>query len=214
MILYGFARSSASFRVRIALNLKGLAYEQRSVHLRKGDQFGADYAKLNPQQQVPTLVTARGEALVQSPAILEWLEEAYPYPPLLPKDPAGRARVRALAALVGCDIHPIDNLRVLKYLQQVLQVTEGQFEDWFNHWIRLGFTGLERMLAESPATGRFCHGDAPGLADCYLVPQMFNAGRYKLDLAPFPTIRRIHAECMTLPAFDRAQWKNQPDWEP
>jgi maleylpyruvate isomerase len=214
MILYGFARSSASFRVRIALNLKGLAYEQRSVHLRKGDQFGADYAKLNPQQQVPTLVTERGETLVQSPAILEWLEEAYPYPPLLPKDPSGRARVRALAALVGCDIHPIDNLRVLKYLQQVLQVTEGQFEDWFNHWIRLGFTGLERMLAESPATGRFCHGDAPGLADCYLVPQMFNAGRFKLDLAPFPTIRRIHAECMKHPAFDRAQWKNQPDWEP
>lgn len=213
MILYGYARSSASFRVRIALNLKGLAYEQRSVHLRKGDQFGADYAKVNPQQQVPSLVTDRGAVLVQSPAILEWLDEAYPYPPLLPKHPAGRARVRALAAAIGCDIHPIDNLRVLKYLQQVLQVTEGQFEDWFNHWIRLGFTAVERMLAESGETGRFCHGDAPGLADCYLVPQMFNAGRYKLDLAPFPTIRRIHAECMKLPEFDRAQWKNQPDWD-
>jgi maleylpyruvate isomerase len=213
MILYSFHRSSASFRTRIALNLKAIPYEQRAIHLRKGEQFASAYAKLNPQDQVPTLVNDRGDVLVQSPAILEYLEETHPFPPLLPKDPVERARVRALAMVVGADIHPIDNLRVLNYLQKVLQVSEGQFEDWFNHWIALGFKGLEAMLAGHPQTGKFCHGDTPTLADVYLVPQVFNSLRFKLNLAPYPTIRRIHETCMQHPAFDKAQPKNQPDAE-
>jgi maleylacetoacetate isomerase len=213
MLYYGYFRSSASFRLRIALNLKGLAYEFKSIHLRKGDQFQSAYTKFNPQEQVPTLITDKGDVLVQSPAILEYLEEVYPAPPLLPKDPIERARVRALAMVVGCDIHPIDNLRVLTYLQKSLQVSEGQFEDWFNHWIALGFRGLEAMLAGHPKTGKFCHGDAPGLADVYLVPQVFNSFRFKLPLAPYPTIQRIFDNCMKLPAFDAAQPKNQPDFE-
>jgi maleylpyruvate isomerase len=214
MLYYGYFRSSASFRLRIALNLKGVAYEFKSIHLRKGDQFQDRYTKLNPQEQVPTLVTDRGDVLVQSPAILEWLEETHPAPPLLPADPIERARVRALAMAVGCDIHPIDNLRVLTYLQKALQVTEGQFEDWFNHWISLGFRGLEAMLAGHPKTGTYSHGDAPTLADVYLVPQVFNSFRFKLPLAPYPTIKRIFDNCMKLPAFDQAQPKNQPDFEP
>jgi maleylpyruvate isomerase len=214
MYYYGYFRCSASFRVRIALNLKGLDYQLKSIHLRKGHQFAPDYVKLNPQEQVPTLVTDKGEHLVQSPAILEWLEETHPSPPLLPKDAAERARVRALAMVVGCDIHPIDNLRVLTYLQKVLQVSEGQFEDWFNHWIALGFRGLEAMLAGHPNTGTYCHGETPSLADVYLVPQVFNSFRYKLPLAPYPNVKRVFDTCMKLPAFDRAQPKNQPDFEP
>ena len=214
MYYYGYFRSSASFRVRIALNLKGLDCELRSIHLRKGQQFAPDYVKLIPQEQVPTLVTDSGEHLVQSPAILEWLEETHPAPPLLPKDPIERARVRALAMVVGCDIHPIDNLRVLTYLQKALQVSEGQFEDWFNHWIALGFRGLEAMLAGHPKTGTYCHGETPTFADIYLVPQVFNSFRYKLPLAPYPNIKRIFDNCMKLPAFDKAQPKNQPDFEP
>jgi maleylacetoacetate isomerase len=213
MILYGYFRSSASFRMRIALNLKRLPYEMRFVHLRRGDQFAAEYTKLNPQEQVPTLVTDRGDVLVQSPAILEYLEETHPSPALLPRDPIERARVRALAMVVGCDIHPIDNLRVLTYLQKAIQVTEGQFEDWFNHWIALGFRALEAMLAD-PRTGRFCHGDEPGLADVYLVPQVFNARRFKLSLAPYPAIQRIFDACMQHEAFDKAQPSKQPDFEP
>ncbi len=214
MILYGYFRSSASFRMRIALNLKGLPYEQRFIHLRKGDQFGAEYVKLNPQEQVPTLINDRGEVFVQSPAMLEYLEETHPFPPLLPKDPVERARVRALAMVLGCDIHPIDNLRVLTYLQKVIQVSEGQFEDWYNHWIALGFRGLEAMLDGHPKTGTFCHGAAPGLAEIYLVPQMFNARRFKLPLDPYPHIRRIFDNCMKLEAFDKAQPSKQPDFEP
>ena len=213
MILYGYFRSSASFRTRIALNLKGLAYEQRSIHLRKGDQFSKDYARINPQEQVPTLVLDDGARLVQSPAILEWLEETHPTPPLLPKDAAERAHVRALAMVIGCDIHPIDNLRVLTYLQKVLQVSEGQFEDWFNHWIALGFKAFEAMLAAHPKKGAFCYGDAPGLADVYLVPQVFNSLRFKLPLAPYPNLKRAFDNCMKHPAFDKAHPKNQPDFE-
>ncbi|MCW5772743.1 MAG: maleylacetoacetate isomerase [Rhodospirillaceae bacterium] len=214
MHFYGYFRSSASFRVRIALYLKNVPHDFTSIHLRKGDQFQAGYTKLNPQEQVPTIVTDKGDVLVQSPAILEWLEETYPTPPLLPADPIEKARVRALAMVSGCDIHPIDNLRVLTYLQKALQVSEGQFEDWFNHWISLGFRGLEAMLAGHPKTGTFCHGDAPTFADIYLVPQVFNSLRYKLPLAPYPNIKRIFDNCMKLPAFDKAQPKNQPDFEP
>lgn len=210
---YGYYRSSASYRLRIALNLKNLPYEFTSIHLRKGDQFGIDYKKLNPQEQVPTLIEEDGSALVQSPALIEYLEEIHPNPPLLPKDPIERQRVRALYNVPGCDIHPIDNLRVLKYLTGTLKVSEKQLEDWFNHWIVLGFNGLEAMLAGHPQTGRFCHGDTPTMADIFLVPQVFNAARYKLPMERWPTIKRIHEACNALPAFDHAHPKNQPDFE-
>lgn len=213
MRLHGYFRSSAAFRVRIALNLKGLAYDNLSVHLRKGEQRSAGYLGLNPQALVPTLEDGP-HALTQSLAIVEYLDETRPTPPLLPKAPHERARVRALAQIVACDIHPIDNLRVLQYLQKELKADEAAIGRWFNHWIALGFAGLEAMLAKDPATGRFCHGDTPGLADICLVPQVFNSKRYALDLGPYPTIRRIHEACMALPAFDAAQPSRQPDAEP
>jgi maleylacetoacetate isomerase len=213
MKLYGFFRSSAAFRVRIALNLKGLSYESVSVHLRSGQQSKPDFLMLNPLGLVPALVD--GPALLtQSLAIVEYLDETRPAPPLLPKTPLDRARVRALAQAVACDIHPIDNLRVLNYLTQELKVGEDAMRRWFNHWIAAGFTGIEAMLATSSETGRFCHGDSPGLADICLVPQVFNSKRHALDLSPYPTIRRIHEACMALPAFDLAQPSKQPDAEP
>lgn len=213
LTLHGYYRSSAAYRVRIALNLKGLAYEKTFIHLRNGDQFSDDYAILNPQQQVPTLVTDDGNILVQSPAILEWLEEVYPEPALLPSDPLGRQRVRALAAVPGCDIHPIGNLRVLQYLQTDLRQNAEAAAAWSRHWIGLGFTALERMLAEHPATATFSHGDTPTLADLYLVPQMFNAARFKVDMSQFPTIQRIHDACNELEAFVNAAPGNQEDAE-
>jgi maleylpyruvate isomerase len=212
MKLHGYFRSSAAFRVRIALNLKGLAYENAFVHLRKGDQRSASYLGVNPQALVPTLEDGPA-VLTQSMAIVEYLDETHPTPPLLPASPAERARVRALAQVVACDIHPVDNLRVLQYLQHELRADEAAVGRWFNHWIALGFAGLEAMLARDKATGRFCHGDAPGLADICLVPQVFNSKRYALDLAPYPTIARIHEACMRLPAFDQAQPSKQPDAE-
>lgn len=213
MKLYGYFRSSAAFRVRIALNLKGLAYEQASVHLRKNEQMKADYLALQPQGLVPAL-DDNGAVFIQSLAIVEYLDETHPAPPLLPRDPAGRARVRALAQAVACDIHPIDNLRVLRYLAKPLGHDEKAVEAWFNHWIRLGFDGIEHILAGDGRTGRFCHGDAPGLADICLVPQVFNARRYpSFDMAPYPTIRRVFDACMALDAFDRARPERQPDAE-
>lgn len=212
MKLYGYFRSSAAFRLRIALALKGLDYEPVFVHLRKGAQFDADYAALNPQQQVPTLVVD-DRVLVQSPAILEWLEETHPAPPLLPADADGRARVRAIAMAVGCDIHPINNLRVLKYLTGEMGLDEGQMRRWYNHWIALGFAGIERMLAGSPETGDFCHGAAPTLADIYLVPQVFNAKRFAAPLDDYPTLMRVFDSCMARDAFELAQPAKQPDAE-
>lgn len=213
MKLYGYFRSSAAFRVRIALNLKGLAYEQASIHLRKNEQQKPDYLELQPQGLVPVLED-EGEALIQSLAIIEYLDETHPAPPLLPGHPADRARVRALAQAIACDIHPIDNLRVLRYLAKPLGHDEKTVEQWFNHWIKLGFDGIERMLARDDRTGRFCNGDAPGLADICLVPQVFNARRYpSFDMAPYPTIRRIFDNCMVLEAFDRARPEKQPDAE-
>ena len=211
MILYTYFRSSSSYRVRIALNLKDLPYEPRFVHLRKGDQFADPYVELNPQAQVPTLVTDDNKILVQSPAILEWIEEAYPDPPLLPEDPIGRQRVRALAAVVGCDIHPIDNLRILKYLGDELDADEDKVAAWFNHWIALGFDGLERLLADDSDTGKFCHGDSPTMADVYLVPQVFNAGRFGFSMEPYPVIRQVYENCMALEAFEKASPPKQPD---
>jgi maleylacetoacetate isomerase len=210
MKLYGYFRSSAAFRVRIALNLKGLAWEDGFVHLRRGDQRGADYLAVNPQGLVPALETD-GQTLIQSTAIVEYLDETHPEPPLLPQDPAGRARVRALTAIVACDIHPIDNLRVLRYLSRPLGHDQAAIEAWFNHWIATGFAGLEALLAGDARTGAFCHGDIPGLADIALVPQVVNSERYRLDLSPYPTIARIYETCMRLDAFSRAHPNNQPD---
>src|SRR4029077_2979125 len=181
------SRSSAAFRVRIALNLKGLAYEDGVVHLRRGEQRRAEYLAINPQGLVPALETD-GHTLIQSQAIIEYLDETRPEPPFLPADAAGRARVRALAAIVACDIHPINNLRVLRYLHGPLGHDQTAIETWYNHWIASGFTALESLLAADGRTGTFCHGERPGIADIALVPQAVNSERYRLDLGPYPTI--------------------------
>ncbi|OWQ63557.1 maleylacetoacetate isomerase [Stenotrophomonas maltophilia] len=212
IVLYTYWRSSAAYRVRIGLELKGLAWEARPVHLVRdgGEQHRAAYRVLNPQQQVPTLLH-EGHVLTQSLAIVEYLDERFPQVPLLPADAAGRARVRALAQLVACDIHPINNLRVMQYLERSLQLPADARTQWTLHWIAEGFAAMEAMLANSRGTGTFCHGDRPGLADLCLLPQLYNAHRFGLDLAPYPTLRRIEAACQALDAFDRARPENQPD---
>jgi len=210
MKLFGFFRSSAAFRVRIALNLKGLAWEDGFVHLRRGDQRRDDYLGINPQGLVPAL-DVDGHILTQSMAIIEYLDETHPDPPLLPRDSLGRARVRALAAIVACDIHPINNLRVLRYLSRPLGHDQAAIETWYNHWIATGFGAFERLVAADSQTGAFCDGDAPGLADVALVPQVVNSERYHLDLSPYPTIARIHANCLRLDAFASAHPDDQPD---
>ncbi|HEX2648353.1 MAG TPA: maleylacetoacetate isomerase [Burkholderiales bacterium] len=211
MKLYTYFRSSAAFRVRIALNLKGLAYDPAFVHLAKGEHRKPDYATVNPQALVPALEDA-GRLLNQSLAIIEYLDESRPFPPLLPKEAFARARVRSLSLLVACEIHPLNNLRVLQHLKRALGQSEEQVNAWYRHWIADGLAKLETALAD-PATGRFSHGDTPGMADCCLVPQVFNAQRYQCDTTAYPTIMRIHAECMKLEAFDRAQPGKQPDAE-
>jgi maleylacetoacetate isomerase len=213
MKLIGYFRSSAAFRVRIALNLKGIAVEHVSKHLRKGEQSAPDYAALNPQKLVPALVLDSGEVLTQSLAIVEYLEETHPEPPLLPRDPVGRARVRALSQIVSADIHPIQNLRVMAYLRQKFGQTEESAFAWSRHWIETGFEAYEATIARDPRTGTFSHGDTPGLADLCLVPQVFNSARFKVDMARFPTLRRIFETCMKHPAFDAAQPSRQPDAE-
>ncbi len=214
MKLYDYFRSSAAFRVRIALNLKGLAPERAFVHLRKNAQRDPDYLTVNPQGLVPTLLTDDCAVLPQSLAIIEYLEETHPAPPLLPAGPVARARVRALALDVACDIHPLDNLRVLRYLVHTLGVSEEQKDAWYKYWIDVGLEALEMRLARDPATGRFCHGDAPTLADLCLVPQLANARRANIDLAPYPTLTRIESACLALPAFAQAAPAKQPDAEP
>jgi len=211
--LYSYFRSSAAYRVRIALELKGLPYSYVPVHLLKdgGAQHAPQYQRLNPTELVPTLVDEDGHALGQSLAIIEYLDETQPAPALLPHDALGRARVRALAQTVACEIHPLNNLRVLQYLERDLKVTDAAKSDWYRHWITLGFTALERMLADNPATGRFCHGDTPGLADCCLIPQVANSRRFDTPLEAFPTIRRIDEACLALPAFQKAAPQVQPD---
>ena len=213
MKLFDYFRSSAAYRVRVALNLKGVSPERAFVHLRRGAQREGDYLALNPQGLVPSLVTDAGEVLTQSLAILEWLDETYPDPPLLPPDVAGRARVRSLALAVACDIHPLNNTRVLAYLNGTLGVSEEQKNGWYTYWIDTGFEALEIRLAREPSTGRFCHGDAPTIADICLVPQMANARRVDFDFAPYPTLRRIEAACVALPAFANAAPARQPDAE-
>ena len=211
MKLYTYFRSSAAFRVRIALNLKGLAYEPAFVHLGKGEHRQPAYAAVNPQGLLPAL-EVDGALLAQSIAIMEYLEEAHPQPPLLPKHPLGRARVRSLSLLVACEIHPLNNPRVLKYVKNTLGHSQEEVDAWYRHWIADGLAKLEAELA-SIGTGRHCHGDAPSMADCCLVPQIFNAQRFACDLKPYPTVMRVFDACMRLEAFDRAQPSKQPDAE-
>lgn len=213
MRLHGYFRSSASFRVRIALNLKGVEVEHVYHHLRRNEHQAPEFVALNPQALVPAL-EVDGTVVTQSLAILEWLEETHPDPPLLPRDPLGRARVRALAQVVASDIHPLNNLRVLRYLRGTLGQPEETVGAWYNHWIAEGFAGVEALLANSPDTGTFCHGDAPGLADVCLIPQVVNSKTFRLDLSPYPTIRRIYEACLPLPAFEQALPANQPDADP
>ena len=213
MKLYTYFRSSAAFRVRIALNLKGIAYEPHFVHLPKGAHRSADYAKLNPQALVPTLVTDDGYRLAQSLAIIEFLEETQPKPALLPDDAKGRARVRSLSDLIACEIHPLNNLRTLQYLKRALGQNDEQVNTWYCHWIADGLGKLEAELVGTGGTGSFCHGDAPTMADCCLVPHIFNAKRYECDLSSYATVMRIFNECMKLEAFDKAQPSRQPDAE-
>lgn len=210
MKLHTYYRSSASYRVRIALNLKGLHATEQYVHLSKngGEQFGPDFDALNPQHLLPVL-EEDGLVLTQSLAIIEYLDETHPDRPLLPADARGRALVRALSHAIACDIHPINNLRVLKYLSGELGVTDEQKNAWYRHWVALGFGALERQLAQS--SGLFCHGDTPTMADCCLVPQLYNARRFGCDLAPYPTLVAIGARCEALEAFARARPEAQPD---
>ena len=209
--LYTYFRSSAAFRVRIALNLKGLAYEPVFVHLPKGEHRRPEYAAVDPQTLLPTLVDGE-RALSQSLAIIEYLEETRAEPRLLPADAPGRARVRSLSLLVACEIHPLNNLRTLQHLKRTLGQSEDQINAWYRHWIAEGFAKLEADLGRD-GSGRFCHGDSPTMADCCLVPQVFNAKRYSADLGLYPTVMRIFDSCMKLEAFDRAQPSKQPDAE-
>ena len=214
MRLYTYFRSSAAYRVRIALGLKGLAYEAVPVHLLRhgGEQRQAPYLAINPAGLVPALDD--DGLLTQSMAIIEYLDETHPQVPLLPADARGRARVRALAQMVACDIHPIGNLRVLRYLAHTLGVADDARQAWSQHWIAEGFAAIEALLASSPDTGRFCHGDTPTLADCCLVPQVFNARRFGVDLTAYPTIAAIDAACAALDAFAAAHPANQADADP
>lgn len=216
MQLYSYFRSSASYRVRIALALKGLVYEYVAVHLVSSEQLAPAYRHVSAAQLVPALVLdgdggAPGATLTQSLAIIEYLDETVAGTPLLPKDPLGRARVRALALDIACEIHPLDNLRVLRYLQGEMKVSADEKDRWYRHWVETGLEVVERQLAAHPATGRFCHGDEPGLADCCLVPQIFNARRMDCRLDHVPTVMRVFDACMEKPAFSTTQPSSCPD---
>lgn len=229
MKLYSYFRSSASYRVRIALALKGLSYEYAAIHLVRNEQQGDAFRAVAPGRLVPALVVDAGAdpdpdpdttsdgagraeiTLTQSLAIIEYLDEAHPEPPLLPSDPLGRARVRALALDIACEIHPLDNLRVLRYLTHELKVGEDDKNRWYRHWVETGLEVVERQLAGHRSTGRFCHGDAPGLADCVLVPQIFNARRMDCRLDHVPTVMRVFEACMAHTAFETTQPSACPD---
>jgi len=199
--------------VRIALNLKGLTPERAFVHLRKGAQRADDYLALNAQGLVPALALDDGTLLTQSLAIIEHLDETQPKPPLLPRVATERARVRSIALAIACDIHPLNNLRVLLYLKNTLGVADEQKDAWYRYWVDVGFEALERQLSRDPATGRYCHGDTPTLADVCLVPQLANARRMGVDIGPYPTLARIETACVALPAFAAAAPEKQPDAE-
>lgn len=208
MILHGYWRSGAGYRTRIALNLKGVEYRQAALDLRTGAQKSEAYLRLNPQGLVPALETDDGLVLTQSPAILEWLEETHPEPPLLPRDAAGRAQVRAMAALIGCDIHPLNNLRVLKAVRG-LGADQAGVDAWAGQWIIDGFTALEALVVRHGEG--WCFGATPTLADCYLMPQLYSARRFNVDLAAFPRLLEIEARAEAHPAFIAAVPENQPD---
>lgn len=211
MKLYNFFRSGTSHRLRIALHLKGLDTDYVALDLRKEEHLNAEFKAVNPQQLVPALALKDGTVLIQSPAIIEWLEERHPAPPLLPSDPEARAHVRALAAIVGCDIHPINNRRILEYLRKNFQADTDTINTWCGTWITAGFDAIEALLAADTQRGSFCHGHAPGMADVYLVPQVESARRFKVDLARWPLIRAVDAACAQLDAFNRAAPAVQPD---
>ena len=209
--LYSFFRSSAAFRVRIALNLKNIPYEMQSVHLSKegGHNRKPDYRAVNPQMKVPALVLDNGETLIQSLAIMDYLEETHPQPPLLPKDPLARARVRAIAQIIACDIHPIDNTAPLRYLKNVLGHDQPAIDAWYHHWILEGFEAIEALISPAP----YCFGTQVTLADVCLVPQVANARRLKVPLERFPKIVSAEQACLKMPVFDKARPENQPDAE-
>ena len=211
MKLYSYFRSSAAFRVRIALNLKGLAYETLPIHLVKdgGHNRRREYRAINPQMRVPTLIAPGGEILIQSLAIIEYLDETHPQPPLLPKDPIARAKVRALSELIACDIHPLNNVGPLRYLKNTLGHEQAAIDAWYHHWVLEGFEALEQLIEAGP----YCCGDAVTIADICLVPQLYNARRLKVPLDKFPKILSVDAACLRLAAFDRARPENQPDAE-
>jgi maleylpyruvate isomerase len=209
MILYGLGLSSASYRVRIALGLKNLAYTSVVKNLRAGEHRLADFLRINVQGLVPALALDDGTVLTQSAAIIEYLDEIYPQPPLLPAEPLARARVRALTQSIVCDIHPLNNLRVLRYLEDKLLVDGAARDSWYRHWVEVGFAALERWLVQDADTGRFCHGNSPTLADICLVPQVFNARRFAVDMNPYPRISGVDAVCRELPAFRAAAPENQ-----
>jgi maleylacetoacetate isomerase len=210
--LYTFFRSSTSFRLRIALALKGLPYEARYVSLPKMEHKAPGYVGLNPQGLVPTLVDDSGRAFTQSLAMIEYLDETHPEPPLVPGDPVERWYVRAVAQIIGCEMHPLNNVRVLKYLKSAYGLDDDRVnKGWYPHWIAEGFGGLEAFLREQRRAGRYCHGDAVSLADVCLVPQVFNAERFGCDLAPYPTVMRIYRACLELPAVQAAHPSKQAD---
>lgn len=216
--LYSYFRSSAAYRVRIALNWKGLSYDYLPIHLLRngGEQLSAEYRAVNPAGLVPAFVDGdemHGEPFQQSLAIIEYLEETHPAPPLLPADPVDRAYVRGVALQIACDIHPVNNLRILKYLKHTLNADDAQREAWYQHWIQDGFATLEQRFANDSRTGDFVFGDTPTMADMCLVPQVFNARRMKTDLTPYPTLVRVADNAAALDAFRRAAPDCQPDSE-
>ncbi len=218
MKLYSYFRSSAAYRVRIALNLKGLPYEVIPIHLVKngGEQLSAEYRALNPMALVPALIDDESESstvLTQSVAIIEYLEERYPRPPLLPESAGDRAFVRSIALSIACEIHPLNNLRVLRYLVRDLNVSEEDKNAWYRHWVEQGLASIEATLAKDGRVGKFCFGDSPTMADCFLVPQIANAKRFNCDLSALPSIMRIHDACVALDAFANAAPSRQPDAE-
>lgn len=209
--LYSYFRSSAAYRVRIALNLKNLSYEMVPIHLQKdgGRHRSAEYRAVNPQMRVPSLVLSSGETLIQSLAIIGYLNETYPQPPLLPADPIERAHVRAVSQIIACDIHPLNNLGTLQYLKRNLGQEQAAIDAWYHHWVLTGFDAIEKMIKPGP----YAFGAQPGLADICLVPQVYNARRLKVPLDAFPKIVAVDAACLALPAFDKARPENQPDAE-
>ena len=208
--LYSFWRSSACYRVRIALNLKHVGFETVAVHLANNEQHQAAFKEVNPQEIIPVLMHG-GRVLRQSLAIMEYLDETWPDNPLLPSVARDRQRSRAIAQAIACEIHPLNNLRVLRYLETQLGIEQDKREEWIRHWIGSGFGALEEILANNPSTGTFCEGDRPTIADCCLVPQVYNAKRFGVDMTPYPHIERINADCLALDAFERARPELQPD---